>query len=83
MAAPFQIRHVSYDDFFRLKSAGVDNLRDFRAHLDELIAEIGDPRHHNLVIDLKDACIGPLPAVLLVQAMTHLAERELGRTNKG
>ena len=79
---PPQIRHVSYDDFFALISEGAGDLAAFRSAVDALARQMGDPRHHPVLVDLRHATIGPLPEPLLVEAMTYLRGKGLGRLNK-
>jgi hypothetical protein len=79
---PPQIHHVRYDDFFALISKGVSDLPDFRSAIDTLVQQIGDPRHHAILFDLRHATIRPLPEILLVEAMSYLRGKGLGRLNK-
>jgi hypothetical protein len=79
---PCQIRHVRYEDFFALISEGVGDLSGFRSAIDTLVGQMGDPHHHHILIDLRHAAIGPLPEVLLVEAMSYLRGKGLGRLNK-
>jgi hypothetical protein len=79
---PPQIRHVSYDDFFALVSEGAGDLAAFRSAVDALAQQMGDPRHHPVLVDLRHATIGPLPEALLVEVMTYLRGKGLGRLNK-
>ena len=79
---PPQIRHVSYEDFFALISEGVGDLRGFRSAIDTLVRQMGDPRHHHILFDLRHATIRPLHEVLLVEAMSYLRGKGLGRLNK-
>jgi hypothetical protein len=79
---PPQIRHVHYEDFFALISEGVGDLTGFRFAIDMLVRQIGDPHSHNLLFDLRNATIRPLPEALLVQAMGYLHGKGLGRLNK-
>jgi hypothetical protein len=79
---PPQIRHVSYSDFFALVSEGAGDLAAFRSAVDALARQMGDPRHHHVLVDLRHATIGPLPEPLLVEAMTYMRGRGLGRLNK-
>jgi hypothetical protein len=81
-APPHQIRHVSYDNFFALVSEGAGDLAAFRAAVDALARQMGDPRHHPVLVDLRHATLGPLPEPLLVEAMTSLRGKGLGRLNK-
>jgi hypothetical protein len=78
MAAPSQIHHVRYDDFFRLVSPGVGDLTDFRSAVDHLMGLMGDPQYHHVLIDLRHATVEPIPEVLLVEAMSYLQSWGLG-----
>jgi hypothetical protein len=82
MAAPPQIRHVHYDNFFALISQGVSDLAAFRRAIDQLLAEMGDPAACAIVIDVRTAVLPPLPKMLLVQAMAYLYAQGLGRQNR-
>jgi hypothetical protein len=79
---PPQIRHVHYEDFFALISEGVGDLTGFRFAIDMLVGQLGDTHSHNILFDLRHAKIRPLPEVLLVQAMSYLHGKGLGRLNK-
>jgi hypothetical protein len=79
---PPQIRHVHYEDFFALISEGVGDLSDFRFAIDSLVRQLEDPHHNHILLDLRHAAIGPLPEVLLVEAMGYLRGKGLGRLNK-
>jgi hypothetical protein len=79
---PPHIRHVRYEDFFALISEGVGDLSSFRSAIDTLVREMGEPHHHHLLVDLRRAAIKPLPEALLVEAMSYLRAKGLGRLNK-
>jgi hypothetical protein len=81
MAAP-SIHHV-HADFFALISEGAGgDLSAFRGAIDQLLEQMGDPRFHPLLLDLRAAVLRPLPPVLLIQAMAYLSDKGLGRKNK-
>jgi hypothetical protein len=57
-------------------------LDGFRNSIDTLVASMGHPEHHHLLIDLRQATIGPIAEALLVEASSYLHRRGLGRSNK-
>jgi hypothetical protein len=76
------IRHVRYEDFFALTSAGVRDLADFKAAVDHLLAEMGAPHHHHVLFDLRAATVPPLPEAGLIEAISYLASKGVGEVNK-
>jgi hypothetical protein len=76
------IRHVRYVDFFALVGAGAAELGQFRLALDALLREMGPPRHHHVLFDLRGATVGPLPEALLIEAVGELRRRGIGVVNR-
>src|SRR5262245_25588738 len=79
---PPQIRHVRYEYFFALSSKGAGDLSVLPSSIDTLVLQMGDPHYHHILIDLRHATIGPLSEVLLVEALSYLRSKGLGRLNK-
>jgi hypothetical protein len=76
------IRHVRYEDFIALASAGVRDLAGFKATVDRLVAEMGAPHHHHVLFDLRGATLPPLPEAVLIEAISYLASKGVGEVNK-
>jgi len=76
------IRHVRYEDFYLLASAGVVDLAGLRAELDTLVREMGNPEAHSVLLDLRFATLGPIPESALIEALAELRRRGLGVANR-
>jgi hypothetical protein len=79
---PPLIRHVRYEDFYSLASAGVADLAGFRAEIDALVREMGNPEAHHVLLDLRRATLGPIPESALIEALAELRRRGLGVANR-
>jgi hypothetical protein len=84
MESPRQplIRHVRYEDFVALISQGVVDLEGFRLAVDALGRHMGDVAAHHVLFDLRGADVGPLPEIVLVEALDHLRRRGVGVLNR-
>jgi hypothetical protein len=76
------IRHIRYEEFVALKSAGAGDFDGFLAAVDALVEQMGDVAAHHVLVDLRRATIPPLPEALLARALEHLRRRGLGVKNK-
>jgi hypothetical protein len=79
---PPLIRHVRHEDFFALLHGGAADLERFGQALDALLAEMGPPHHHHVLFDLRGAAAGPLPEVVLIQAVEEVRRRGIGAANR-
>jgi hypothetical protein len=76
------IRHIRYEEFVALKSAGVGDFDGFLAAVDALVEQMGNVAAHHVLVDLRWATIPSLPEALLARALQHLRRLGLGVKNK-
>ena len=76
------IHHVRYDEFISLVSDGVRDLDGFRAAVDALVEQARPLHYHPILMDLRQAPLGPLPEVLLVEAASYLHRKGIGVKNR-
>lgn len=80
--ARLAVRHVRYEDFIALISGGVGEIANFRTVIDKLVVEMGTLCHHNLLIDLRNAMVSPVPESALSEALTYMHDLGFGVQNK-
>jgi hypothetical protein len=79
---PVTIRHIRYEDFISVASAGEPDLDAVRSAVDAVVGRIGDVASHDVVVDLRRAVLPPLPEPVLGEALESLRRAGLGVRNR-
>jgi len=79
---PVTIRHIRYEDFISVSSAGEPDLDAVRSAVDEVVRRRGDVASHDVVVDLRRAVLPPLPEPVLGEALECLRRAGLGVRNR-
>jgi hypothetical protein len=76
------IRHVRYEDFIAVVSAGASDLHDFQAAIDTLVRQMGTLHFYHVLVDLRGATLVPIPEPIWVEALSYLRGKGLGVVNR-
>jgi hypothetical protein len=79
---PITIRHIRYEDFIAVSSAGEPDLDAVRSAVDAIVRRMGDVARHDVVVDLRRAVLPPLPEPVLGEALECLRRAGLGVRNR-
>jgi hypothetical protein len=78
----YLIRHIRYEDFFAVVSDGADTLQQSKDQVDRFVRDMGDLKHHHVLLDLRHATTGPVAEPVLVEIAHHMKRQGLGVVNR-